>query len=393
LSTSTETLGLGAIGRLLPLIIGLFAVVDVAARWLPIDPLCFQAWACVTRYQEPGAIFEANRQFRSARTHGNLSNMGNLPSQRVYRPQVFTTDARGFRNPASAETAPVSALVVGDSFAAGDGISDDETLTAQLSAATGRRFYNAAGPYAYLGTVKSLKSKLGFQQGPVIIAWTESEPIDQLQQAEAQVEHPVRSARLLKSVFGPDTRAREWLRGWWFTSPLKIIWEKAFVSLSNDRVLPNIYARLVVQRRLQNGDTALFYPSDVEPFHQHRDVGPARAYIARLAAALKHEGMQPLVVLIPHKYSVYYPLVDGPKAEPGDAVHPMAALEAALRSDGIAALDLTETFRARAREELAEGRYIYWRDDTHWNGRGVAVAAAAIRQAWFTDRARVVASR
>jgi hypothetical protein len=390
--TSTEqpapAIGIGAIGRLLPLILGAFFAVDVAARWLPIDRLCFQAWECMSRYQEPGAIFEASRQFRSPRTHGNLANMGNLPGQRVYRPQVFTTDGRGFRNSGYAEGSPVSALVVGVTFAAGDGRSGSETRAAQLSAATGRRFYNAAGPYAYLGTVRSLKSTLGFQQGPVVIVWTESEPIDQLREAEALAEHPDWKGRLVTSIFGPDTRVREFLRGWWFTSPMKIVWQKAFLSISNDRVLPNIYARLVVQQHLQNGDSVLFLPSDVMAFHQHRDVGPAKAYISSLAAAMKKEGMQPLVVLVPHKYSVYYPLVASPEQQPGDAVHPLAALEAALRSEGIDALDLTDTFRAYARQGLTSGGYIYWRDDTHWNGRGVALAADAIRQAWFAGDAR-----
>ena len=86
------------VGRLLPRLIAALLLVDALSRFLPLDPLCFQAWECMTRYQEPGAIFEANRQFRSDRTHGNMSNMGNLPALRQVRSQVFTTDKYGFRN-------------------------------------------------------------------------------------------------------------------------------------------------------------------------------------------------------------------------------------------------------------------------------------------------------
>ena len=256
-----------------------------------------------------------------------------------------------------------------------------------MSTTTGRRFYNAAGPYAYLATVRTLKKTPGFQQGPVLIIWTESEPLDQLREAEMLAAHPDWKGQLLASVFGTGSRVREYLRGWWFTSPMKIVWEKAFLSISNDRVLPNIYARLVVQRQLQNGDSALFFPSDVTPFHQHRDVGPAKAYISSLAAGMKREGLQPLVVLVPHKYSVYYPLVAGPEPPPGDPVHPLSTLAAGLRSEGIDAIDLTDVFRAQARQDLASGNYLYWRDDTHWNGRGVAIAADAIRRRWFADEA------
>src|ERR1700687_3502923 len=95
MSTSRRNL---ALGRLLPCVMGVLFAVDASARFLPLEPLCFQAWECLTRYQEPGAIFEANRQFRSPDTHGNLSNMGNLPARRQNRPQVFTTDKYGFRN-------------------------------------------------------------------------------------------------------------------------------------------------------------------------------------------------------------------------------------------------------------------------------------------------------
>jgi len=100
------------------LIAAMFAA-DAGTRFLPIDALCFQAWECMTRYQAPGSIFEANRQFTSTRTHGNLSNMGNLPALRQYRPQVFTTDANGFRNPRGSERRPQDGIVVGDSFVAG----------------------------------------------------------------------------------------------------------------------------------------------------------------------------------------------------------------------------------------------------------------------------------
>lgn len=376
-----------ATGWLLPVVIAVFLAADVIARSLPIDGLCFQAWECMTRYQEPGSIFEANRQFRSARTHGNMSNMGNLPNDRVDRPQVFTTDGRGFRNTAVDE-ARVRVLMVGDSFVAGYGISDDETLPTQLTARSGAVVYNAGGPYAYLDTVRQLKSQLKLEQPTAVIVWSESEPIGLLQAAEDQAGHPNWQARILSSAFGSaGERVREVLRGWWFTSPLKVIAQKAFLSASNDRFLPNVYAHLVAQRKLKNGASMLFLPSDVEPFHAHRDVRPAADYLQWLTSAMAKEGVKPVVVLVPHKYSVYYPLLSGAQPAPGDDVHPLAQLEQVLRAQGIEALDLTPMMRERAAGDLARGEYVYWRDDTHWDGRGVSVAADAIARRWFRGEA------
>ena len=47
----------------------------------------------------------------------------------------------------------------------------------------------------------------------------------------------------------------------------------------------------------------------------------------------------------------------------------------------------------QARQALSSGDYIYWRDDTHWNGRGAALAAEAIRREWFAGRARPVVAQ
>lgn len=371
----------------LPLLIAVCLVGDLVARSLPIDPLCFQAWECVTRYQEPGSIFEANRQFRSDRTHGNMSNMGNLTSDRVYRPQVFSTDRFGFRNASHLASSSVRTVMVGDSFVAGYGISDDETLPVQLSALAHVPVYNAGGPYAYADTVRRLKTTLGIQGGSAIIVWSESEPIALLQAAEAQAGQPNWQARVLTSVLGDKGReVRTWLRGWWFTSPVKVVAQKAFLAVSNDHVLPNVYAQLVVERRLTNGAPILFLPTDVDAFHQHRDVTPAAEYLRWLSAAMLAEGVRPLVVLVPHKYSVYYAMLNAAQPPPGDAVHPLATLESALREQGLDALDLTPLLQDRARAAIARGEYLYWRDDTHWNGLGVRVAAEAIQQRWFADR-------
>ena len=127
----------------------------------------------------------------------------------------------------------------------------------------------------------------------------------------------------------------------------------------------------------------LFLPSDVEPFHRHRDVEPARDYIRGLVAAVAAAGVRPRVVLVPHKYSVYYPLLSGSAPAPGDSVHPLTQLATELRNDRVDVLDLTPRLQLEARNASASHRYIYWRDDTHWNAEGVAIAAEAIRAAWY----------
>ncbi len=372
------------LGRLLPLLIAGLLVVDIGARFLPIDRLCFQAWECMTRYQEPGAIFQANRRFESERTHGNLSNMGNLPALRQIRPQVFTTDANGFRNPPGADRVRPDVVVVGDSFVVGYGVTDADTFPVQLSALTGGRIYNAGGPYAYLQTVRLLRERLGFSSGRVIIVWTESEPVEQLRAASAAADGKDRREQWLATVIGGQAdRVRSLLRGWWYTSPLKIVSEKAFLTLANDRVLPNIYKDRVVERHLRTGETMLFYPSDVDGFHSHREIAPARDFIVPLVAELRKEGYEPVLVLAPSKYTVYYPLLADEPRSPGDDRHVLARLQDALVAEGIPTIDVTVPFQELAARDLSRGEFIYWLDDTHWSRDGIQLAADLTRRAWF----------
>ena len=370
-----------SIGRLLPRLIAVLFVIDGVSRFMPQDRLCFQAWECMTRFQEPGAIFEANRQFRSARTHGNMANMGNLPALRQYRPQVFTTDAYGFRNAASLANGKIDGLVLGDSYVAGYGNSNEDTLPVQLSEQTGLRFYNAGGPYAYLETARLLKRRLTFGGRRVIVVWTENVPLPFFEEAELRAGSPDRRSRLLNLVFGGQgERVRSGMRGLWFMSPVKIVAEKAYLAISNDRILPNIYAQKVAIRRLTTGTPIIFYPPDVDAFQHSVDARPPVDRLTWLAAELRHEGFDPLIVLAPSKYTVYYPALEDSRPEHVNTNPLLARVEHALRAADISVIDLTPSFQAQALRDLANGQYLYWLDDTHWNARGMGLAAQLIGQ-------------
>jgi hypothetical protein len=85
-----------------------------------------------------------------------------------------------------------------------------------------------------------------------------------------------------------------------------------------------------------------------------------------------------LIALAPTKYRVYADLL-----EPGTTL-PRAQwrfVEATARALGVPAIDLAPVLRQRAAELLRQGRYVYWRDDTHWNAEGMDAAAEAIAAA------------
>lgn len=93
---------------------------------------------------------------------------------------------------------------------------------------------------------------------------------------------------------------------------------------------------------------------------------------------LEAEGVRLILVPMPPK-AVIYPdalVPESPYDERFDLFHQMFYRE--LRAAGVEVLDLTDAFLA-ARQE--EGEPLYCLQDTHWSGRGLRMAAAAIAEA------------
>mgnify|MGYP003706303677 FL=1 len=72
------------------------------------------------------------------------------------------------------------------------------------------------------------------------------------------------------------------------------------------------------------------------------------------------------VFFIPTKHRVYYEL---------DSNIPLQILTEGYRKLGVPVIDLTPTLKFEAKLKLESGEFIYWRDDTHWNGMGISAAA------------------
>jgi hypothetical protein len=55
-------------------------------------------------------------------------------------------------------------------------------------------------------------------------------------------------------------------------------------------------------------------------------------------------------------------------------------LAARLRAAGTPIADLSAAFREAAMDGLDSGTSVYYRDDTHWNARAIALAADALAE-------------
>jgi hypothetical protein len=119
-------------------------------------------------------------------------------------------------------------------------------------------------------------------------------------------------------------------------SPLRIFAERAYQRLQDDRLLPNSRAGTVVKGRLQNGDVMLFAQVDVAQFQRsaQRPTTPEATSLSQLAAELKREDVQLLVVIFPSAYTVYAPLLETPALATPAGTSYLDRLEAELQTAG-----------------------------------------------------------
>ena len=163
------------------------------------------------------------------------------------------------------------------------------------------------------------------------------------------------------------------------SSPLVNISESAFRLLKDDRILPNSYQENVVRATLRNGDWMLFYPDELATYEKEWPIDIS--YWARTASELNEIGLTLIVVLVPNKYAVYHGLLAEPlpvAVTPGKLLQ---RVEAELRAVGIIVVNLTNVLGLAAARGLDLHKYVYWRDDTHWNEQGIWIAAAEIYRA------------
>jgi hypothetical protein len=358
------------IGVVVPRLLALVLVADVALRFVSVDPFSFRAWEALSRFRPPGAPFEPNRRYYRERSYGDAASMGNLPDAREYHAERFTTDARGFRNVSAFPSAAPAVIVTGDSFAVGSGVSDDETLSSTLSRILGCDVYNAGGVDVEPDRLLPLVHQLGMHRGLVLYVYSEDRELPAI-----PGDRKLMVNQMLATLTGNVAPVIGWLRGLVEVSPLQILSEKAFRRLENDRILPNSHRAYVVQGQLRDGDSMVF-PADRVRLVLGRRTASA-AYWIWLRRRLPTEQFALLVVLVPSKYTVYRRFLDGstPAADPHDF---LGELERHLRGAGVPVVNLTAAMSEGAARDLDRHVYLYYRDDIHWNRRGTELAANVI---------------
>jgi hypothetical protein len=338
-------------------------------HWLPSLPIIWR--------------FEPNLDIRSSAI-GDLALRSDDPTVQDLQAMVFQTDAWGFRNNHGREG--IDLLVLGDSFGAGAGTTQDRTFATLLETQSGRRVYNLSVPGSphdeYLNFLVEY-SNITFSPNAHLV-WELSMGND--------LEDYYRDVWDLERLPW-QTRLQAWItryKNFRQRSPLR----RRLVKLHR-RVFGDERGQVVIRRKLPNGRPLLFnrfYDENVTlsktEVEQHPNFPKLERTMIEMRNRAGERGIKMTILLIPAKEEVYRWLLAEREPRPEDTKpsgFALAVLDACGRAH-IRCLDTGPDLRKEAYRLFdSSGELVYGTDDSHLGDRGHEIIAALIAREILHD--------
>jgi len=372
LSEEQPERGRWGLARLAPAVLVAWVVVDLGLRATPVERLGVSPIVAAQRFAGRRSPFRASVSISvPAGSPGENAVRGNLPPTERRGPLRFSTDALGYRrNPhVPIGAAPDLLFLGGDSFVYGANLSDEETLPAAFTRASGLLSYNGGRPYLIptsLADLDWLLSRFSSMPRRVVLVHLE----------QHRRRSPKRGLDLGVGVIADLKYARYVASGWWNAAPLGNATRRLFRHLADDKILPNTYGQDILAYALPDGRPMLFRDSEAFPAQRPQTDAEIRGtaeYLVQWVRELEARGLQTHVLLLPTRFTVYGPWLALGELQAGvfQAVQDFHGLEAALRDRNVSTINGLRVFQATAETDLRTGKLPFYREDNHWTPEGV----------------------
>jgi hypothetical protein len=325
--------------------------------------------------------YVANVHFEGI-TFGDIAAMSPRKDLREGRRVTFITDNDGFRNDSSnwATDRPLDLIVLGDSFCAASGTTQEQIISNVLAKDHGLNVYNLSlaghGPLQEYATLVLENDRLKEREGTTVL-WV------------------LFTGNDLDDFYYPDLET---------SSPPILSWRDrlatSYASFRERSAVRQLIARsdlsgLLVSRTAPDGRAVLFFKPYVD--RTRRTVDEVRHHpnfdhlqttftLMRQFAQSKH--LRVVVAVAPSKEEVYSWLLNR-EPEWTSSKEPSGFSVVAREFcdlNGFKFFDLKPTLIEASEKKFKEsGELLWWRDDTHWNAVGQRVAAAAIYETLLRD--------
>lgn len=362
-----------SLGRLAPAILLAWLALDFGLRLLPVERLGVSPLTAAQRFTGRHSPFVANASMSEpADTPGENAVRANLaPTERRDAPLRFSTNAFGYRrNPEAAPGDGADVLILGgDSFIYGASLSDEETLPAALTRASGLQAFNGGRSHLIpmnLADLDWLLQHLPRRPREAVFVHLEQH------RRSLPEDGPGHSDGLLD-----DFRYARWLAsGYLDVSPLGHATRRLFRRFADGKILPNAYQRNVDAYTLPDGQAMLFRDFETLPARRPQNSAATRRtaeYIVEWVRELRARGLETHVLLLPSRFTVYAPWLreDAHRAGAVAAAQDLTDLEAQLNGEDIRTINGLTVFQSTAASDLEARRLPFYREDNHWNADGV----------------------
>ncbi|MFZ2089548.1 MAG: hypothetical protein WAU47_13325, partial [Desulfobaccales bacterium] len=316
-------------------------------------------------------LYNPNRQGEMFIPFGDLAALDPKTRGAIAEPRLvrYHTDTSGFRNDSDPKTARV--LLVGDSFIAGSGSTQEDLLSVQLWRDYGIAAYNLAFPgelHSYVRYVQGFfqKSQSGAK---ALLFLFEGNDFPQAKPGGGGQKKP--GAPAPPSSW--EMARKEWQQ--WLKELLVYRYAFSFYHLFQSKLTPEAYGKVTLAKLPGPGDLQMGFLSEYVAVSRRAAYDGGEEFLPKLARIREHLGG---IFFIPTKYRVYYNLLEGEQGPPLPNAQ-WAFLEDQARRLGVRCVNLTEPLQEESRRLLPQGKLTFWKDDSHWNRYGMAVAARQVQ--------------
>ena len=317
--------------------------------------------------------YHRNQQVEMLVPFGDMVSLDRQTGPLIAEPRRvrFKTDSLGFRNDADYHQEPV--LLVGDSFIAGSGNTQEDLVSAQLEQNYGIPAYNLAFPGELHSYVRYVQSFFQAHQSNARVLLFLFEGND------FPPGRPKRSTPPKKTDLPPSPFEIARLE---LKQSLKelLVYRYGFslYHILNKRWRPDSYPRVTVVKVRGHDNLYLGFMDGYIRVTKRAAYDGGDEFLAKLARIKEHLAG---ILFIPTKFRVYHDFLDlEPRPPLPDAQWDYVREQG--RRLGVGCVNLTGPLKEESRRLLAEGKLTFWKDDSHWNRNGMAVAARAVQDLW-----------
>lgn len=286
---------------------------------------------------------------------GDISAVGHIKDIEIEPREIrFKTDSFGFRNNNNYNGEKY--VIVGDSFIAANGTRQDHIITSQLKNTWNIDTYSlgfAGGIPEYVKYVLYLQKKTGSDFKVLLFLFEGNDFVESISKRQMVIKKPI-----IKAYY-------DWVKAFFEET---IIYRYTYSLITRLTKKPQSSEVLIVKGH-RIGEFSDYIQATKRQSYRIPDRALKMLYL--IHDRIDH------IFFIPTKYRVYFPFIENRNIEelPNRQWEETQRIAKLLN---VGCTDLTEPLRKESERLLKEDKFTFWKDDSHWNGYGIAVAAKAV---------------